>query len=189
MRVMPALFWCLAKNGAGVIENENSRRVVHELTALTHSHPRCLVASGLYLAVCEELLNGKEKREAVNDGFARAFEVYSRIPKCAAELPYFDRVMDKDFEKTPKELIYSGGYVIETIEAAVWCFLNTSTYEECILTAINMGHDADTVAEVAGGFAGLYYGYDEIPEEWRKTVLASDMIKDICGIFADNLGW
>ncbi len=189
MRVMPALFWCLAKNGPGVVENERSLEMIHTLTALTHAHPRCLVASGLYLAACEELLNGKEKREALQCGFERARKVYEAIPECTAMLPDFSRILEPDFEQTPKAAIRSDGFVIHTIEAAVWCFLGTDSYKDCIVRAINLGHDADTVAEVAGGFAGLYYGLEGIPQEWRETLLAPDMIRTLCDKFAENLGW
>ncbi len=199
MRIMPALFWCLAKNGPGVIEHEKSRKVIHMLTALTHAHPRCLVASGLYLAACEELLDVKRncgaapsedvKSEALLKGFARARKVYEAIPELAAELPYFSRIFDGDFAKAPRAEIKSSGYVLHTIEAAVWCFLGTDSYKDCIIRAINLGHDADTVAEVAGGFAGLYYGQDEIPASWYETLLASDMIRTLCDRFADVLGW
>ncbi len=187
MRVMPALFWCLAKNGPGVVEQRKSREMIHALTALTHAHSRCLAASGLYLAAAEELLNGKEKHEALRLGFARAKKVYEDIPELAAELPFFERVLDPEFEKTPKEEIRSRGYVIDTIEAAVWSFLGTDSYKDCIVRAINLGHDADTVAEVAGGFAGLYYGLEGIPQDWRETVLAADMITALCDSFADSL--
>ena len=56
--------------------------------------------------------------------------------------------------------------MIDTLEAAIWCLLNTKTYKDCVLMAVNLGEDTDTVAAVAGGLAGLYYGYEYIPNEW-----------------------
>ena len=50
----------------------------------------------------------------------------------------------------------SGGYVIETIEAAVWCLITTDSFKDCLLKVVNMGHDTD---------AGLYYGVDAIPKD------------------------
>lgn len=71
-----------------------------------------------------------------------------------------------DFKEVSEGQINSGGYVVDTIEAAIWCLLNTTSYRECVLKAINLGADTDTTGAVAGGLTGLYYGYEDIPKEW-----------------------
>ena len=80
----------------------------------------------------------------------------------------------------PKEAIKSGGYVVDTLEAALWCLLNSNSYEKCVLKAVNLGEDTDTVAAVAGGLAGIYYGYGAIPEKWIKQIARLDYVKEIC---------
>lgn len=70
--------------------------------------------------------------------------------------------------------------MIESIEAALWGLLNTSSYEECVLKAVNLGNDTDTTAAIAGGLAGIYYGYDNIPEKWRRTILRCEWIEELC---------
>lgn len=74
----------------------------------------------------------------------------------------------------------SDGYVVHTLEAAIWCLLTTDSYEECVLKAVNLGDDTDTTAAVAGGLAGALYGYDAIPEEWRNSLLRRDYIEELC---------
>ena len=82
-------------------------------------------------------------------------------------LNYFKRLRVLiDFKEVSEGQINSGGYVVDTIEAAIWCLLNTTSYRECVLKAINLGADTDTTGAVAGGLAGLYYGYEDIPKEW-----------------------
>ncbi|MBQ8932682.1 MAG: ADP-ribosylglycohydrolase family protein [Lachnospiraceae bacterium] len=71
---------------------------------------------------------------------------------------------------TPEEEINSSGYVLDSLEAAVWCLITTDTYADCVLKAVNLGLDTDTTAAIAGGLAGLYYGRDSIPEEWLHTI-------------------
>ena len=66
--------------------------------------------------------------------------------------------------------IRSSGYVVDTLEAAIWCFLNTENYKACVLKAVNLGDDTDTVGAVAGGLAGLYYGLEDIPEVWVEIL-------------------
>ena len=72
---------------------------------------------------------------------------------------------------------------MDTLEAAVWCLLNSGSYAECVLKAVNLGDDTDTVAAVAGGLAGLWYGYDGIPGQWREAIASREWIEDLCGEF------
>ena len=70
--------------------------------------------------------------------------------------------------------------MVDTLEAALWCLLTTNSYKECVLKAVNLGEDTDTVAAVAGGLAGAMYGYDAIPEEWRNTLIRREYIEEMC---------
>ena len=80
----------------------------------------------------------------------------------------------------PEKDIRSTGYVVDTIEAAVWSFLTTKDFETCELKAVNLGDDADTVGAIAGGLAGLYYGYGAIPEAWLAVLQRRKWIEDLC---------
>ena len=84
------------------------------------------------------------------------------------------------FERAKREEIKSSGYVVDTLEAAIWCLMNTHSYEECVLEAVNLGEDTDTIAAIAGGLAGALYGYDNIPQRWRDTLIKRDYIENLC---------
>ena len=58
--------------------------------------------------------------------------------------------------------------------------LTTSNYYDCVLKAVNLGDDTDTVAAIAGGLAGALYGYDSIPDIWKKDLLKFDYIVGLC---------
>lgn len=77
----------------------------------------------------------------------------------------------------PEQEIRSGGFVRDTLEAATWCFVNTSSYEDCVLTAVNLGDDTDTTAAVAGALAGTAYGIEAIPQEWVDVLRGTDLIE------------
>ena len=75
--------------------------------------------------------------------------------------------------------IKSDGYVINTLNAALWAFWKTDNFEDCIIHAVNLGDDSDTVGAVAGMIAGAYYGYDSIPRRWLYNLQQKDLIMDI----------
>lgn len=75
-----------------------------------------------------------------------------------------------------EEEIKSTGYVVDSLEAALWCFLHTKSFEEAILKAANLGGDADTTAAVCGQIAGAYYGIANIPDSWVNSLAKKDLI-------------
>lgn len=84
------------------------------------------------------------------------------------------------FSRLPDSEIQSSGYVVASFEAAVWCIANTSDYGSCVLEAVNLGSDTDTVSAIAGGLAGLYYGYEGIPEKWTAKIAKREWIEELC---------
>jgi ADP-ribosylglycohydrolase len=71
----------------------------------------------------------------------------------------------------------SSGFVRHTYKAALWCLVNTDSYEECVRLAVNLGSDTDTTAAVAGGLAGIVYGIEAIPAEWMEALRGKDIIE------------
>lgn len=83
------------------------------------------------------------------------------------------------FVQTPVTDIQSSGYVLYTLEAALWAFFSTSTFQEGALKAVNLGDDADTVGAVYGGLSGAWYGIDAIPSEWIEGLQAKGMLDGV----------
>lgn len=77
----------------------------------------------------------------------------------------------------PREEVRSTGFVRDTFEAALWCLLNTDTYQDCVISAVNLGDDTDTTGVVAGSLAGLIYGYDAIPKAWIDALRGKAVIE------------
>ena len=93
---------------------------------------------------------------------------------------YFVPMAQDDPKGKPHSLVADFRKLRPTLEAALWCLLTTDSYSECVLKAVNLGSDTDTVAAVAGGLAGVLYGYDAIPEEWRNSLIKRDYIEEMC---------
>lgn len=83
------------------------------------------------------------------------------------------------FRQFSKDQIKSSGYVVDTLEAVTWCLITTTSYKEAVLQAVNLGDDTDTIGAITGSLAGLYYGYDEIPEQWIKTLQRLEWIEQL----------
>ena len=80
----------------------------------------------------------------------------------------------------PEDCIRSSGYVVDSLDAAVWSLANTDSFKGALLKAVNLGDDTDTVGAIAGGLAGLYYGYDAIPEDWLAAIQRREWIESLC---------
>jgi ADP-ribosylglycohydrolase len=100
---------------------------------------------------------------------------------------HFKKLIQKDIRKVNINDLKSGGYVIEVLESSIWFFLNSSSYRETILSIINIGHDTDTSAAIAGGLAGIYYGVEGIPQEWVSQIARKDDIEDLAKRFSDKI--
>ncbi len=198
MRIMPvSLFDALEKeywSDAFIVDTACNSL---EASSLTHGHPRSVIACMMHTSICHELIyRGDESiYMALWKGIQGAFEFYERR---ADTIVWFDdafkkelqsdaygRLRDlKSFINLPDSEIKSSGYVVHTLEAAIWCLLNSNSYAECVLKAVNLGDDTDTVGAVAGGLAGLAYGYADIPKDWIDVIVKKDWINKMCEDFA-----
>ena len=180
MRIMPILFYLKSIYGKKIAETNECFEIVHNISALTHRHKRSQLACGIYISIAAMLLQSSNLKQAVTQGIYKAMEYYRVHVDFANELVHFNRLGGVDFDKTPSKSIRSSGYVVDTLEAVIWCLLTTKNYRDCVLKAVNLGQDTDTVAAVAGGLAGLHYGYKNIPEEWLSTIVKRDYIEELC---------
>ena len=177
MRILPLAFYL---NSART-EYDDLFEITHNVSALTHAHNRSKIACGIYISVAVNLINRPENiKIGIYDGIKKAKEYYESKKEYADETKHYGRIFNDKFISLPHEEIESDGYVVDTLEAAIWCLLNTDSYKSCVLKAVNLGEDTDTVAAVAGGLAGIYYGLDNIPVKWVNQIARLDYIKDLC---------
>ncbi len=142
---------------------------VHQVSCITHAHLRSQISCGIYISIAVSLLQGVEPQAAYLQGLENIQTIYS-TSEYASEMPHFARVFSGEIDELPVEEIRSSGYVIDTLEASLWCLLNTSDYAEAVLMAVNLGGDTDTTAAVTGGLAGIYYGVENIRAEWIEQI-------------------
>lgn len=147
---------------------------VFNVSKLTHSHEISLMACVIYVSIVDELLAGEDKEEAVQDGL-NGIRYAMTIPNEFERLPVIQYVK--------RDEIRSSGYVVDTLEAALWCVLHGTDYKSTVLMAVNLGEDTDTVAAVAGGLAGIIYGFEDIPIKWLGQIPRWEWIDKLCRDF------
>ena len=181
MRILPA---CILLALDEETSEDDKMKLIHKVSGLTHNHLRSKMACGLYYAMVDALLHSEGESSLKNilqTGIDKGLKFYGMDKDNYYEMAHFTRLFHLDeLQQTEERDMRSGGYVIETIEAAVWCLITTDSLKECLLKVVNMGHDTDTVAAVAGGLAGLYYGVDAIPKDWLGEITQKEYVEDLC---------
>jgi len=101
-------------------------------------------------------------------------------------LAYFKNILENDLKTFSISQIKSSGFVIDSLEASLWCLLNSNNYKDTAIKAVNLGDDTDTIAAIACGIAALHYGYDSIPKTWIQTIVNGKEIDRVCELLANS---
>lgn len=177
MRILPLISYLYPLYDSNLTVSDEAMALIHTISGLTHRHPIAQSACGIYLNIAARLLDGTCLPDAISAGTATALNWYARQPQFAEHLSVWNRIADPPaWAVAPVEQVNSGGYVADSLEAALWCLLTAANYRDCVLKAVNLGEDTDTTAAIAGGLAGLSYGMDGIPAEWLSALARKDMI-------------
>lgn len=176
MRILPVALYFAPAGDEALLE------AAHEVSSITHAHPRSQMACGIYTLVASHLLAGDDPHLAYSQAVQKAARYYL-TPPFDEELEHFRRVLGGRLGELDESRIGSGGYVVETLEAAIWCLLTRESYRDTVLAAVSLGGDTDTTAAVAGGLAGIWYGLDGIPGEWISGLARVDDVKRLLNRF------
>ena len=141
-------------------------QIIDEISSLTHPHPISIIGCFLYIEYAIALIDGADKYTAYQQMQKIAEQVLNNEP----ELEHYKRILKGNVFDLPESEISASGYVVHCLEAALWCLINSNTYAETVLKAVNLGLDTDTTACVAGGLAGLLYGHEQIPQKWINQI-------------------
>lgn len=175
MRILPIIFYLKDEK-----DIEQVYKIVKDISAITHGHFRSIFACFIYVVLALELLKGKAKEEAYESmkGIVKAFiDGKDYNPE---EVKLFDRILEYNIADLPESSIQSSGYVLHSLEASIWCLMTGKNFVETVLKAVNLGGDTDTTGAITGGLAGLYYGFDAIPDKWINQLARTDDICDLC---------
>jgi len=173
MRILPLLFYIKDKS------IDERYQITKSVSSITHRHIRSVIACFYYLEFARQLLSKTDKFLIYQNLKASVSEYLNSISVNPNEIAVFDRLLKGNIGDLPEAQIQSSGYVLDTLEASIWCLLATNAYKDAVLKAVNLGEDTDTTGAVTGGLAGLLYGYEEIPSKWVAQLAKREAIADL----------
>lgn len=173
MRVLPLALWHFVQEDTDL--EKRSRELVrdaHSQCQITHGHLCNQVCCALYCLAAQGLLEGKEAREAIQEGVCALRSIYREQPEYERELEWSVR----------PDIPWEGrgtGYVVDCLRSAFMILEQASDYEDAIKRAVLLGNDTDTTACVTGGLAGIRYGLRKIPERWLNALKEREKVEDL----------
>jgi ADP-ribosyl-[dinitrogen reductase] hydrolase len=173
MRILPLVFEIKDKPIAERFE------LTKQVSSITHGHIRSVIACFYYLEFAKQLIEGKNKFEIYDNLKKELPNFLLNIGISNDEIVEFNRLFKRNINECIDFDIWSTGYVLHTLEASIWCLLNSVNYKDAVLKAVNLGGDTDTTAAVTGGLAGLLYGKDTMPKPWVRKLARTKDIDDL----------
>ncbi len=143
---------------------DDAVRYAGESSRTTHGAAEAIEACRIFAQVLLAAIDGAARDEVL--GAAEATATSDRL----------DAITAGAYRGAPEDRIRGSGYVVDALEAALWCFERTESFRDAILAAANLGDDADTTAAICGQIAGAFYGAGSIPHGWSRRVVMRDEI-------------
>ncbi|MCR8853188.1 ADP-ribosylglycohydrolase family protein [Lysinibacillus fusiformis] len=176
MRIAPLVFVLINED-----DFKKRKALIQQYTMITHSHPRSIVGSIIYIELLLSLYKNNSLELALN-------EVYNLLQnnlqdELHTELNAYSRIFEENFLRISEDEINSSGYIVHSLEAAIWSVGHASTFKEAILKAVNLGEDTDTIAAITGALAGMCHQMEGIPTDWLNAIVKKQEIDDLIEAF------
>ncbi len=171
MRILPLAYYCFSKN----LNNNEIIEIVSRVSSITHKNQVSILGCYIYVQFAMELLKVKDLKKCYYKIKELDYTYFSK-----EVVNRYERILKNNITEYKLEEIKSTGYIVDTLEATLWVLLNTKSYNEAIIKAINLGEDTDTIGACTGGLAGIYYGIDNIKNEWKENLLKYEYIIELC---------
>lgn len=152
---------------------EELANLASESSLPTHAGAQCLSACRYLAVVLAALMQGQSREEVLSPDWPPLQMLRQGTPWH----PEIDHVTKGAFRNQNPPQITGSGYVVRSLEAALWAFHKATSFREAVLKAVNLGEDADTTGAVCGQLAGAYWGEKGIPSEWLSGLAKRDMIE------------
>jgi ADP-ribosylglycohydrolase len=152
---------------------EEISRLAEESSLPTHASEQCLSACRYLATVLAALIQGEDRSAVLSPKWQPLQSLHDIKPLH----PLIQKIAQGSFRHKQPPLIKGSGWVVESLEAALWAFHDADTFEEAVLSAVNLGDDADTTGAICGQLAGAFWGESNIPDSLRSGLARMDMVE------------
>ena len=187
MRMLPVAYHVYTRYGIEV--NRRSVDLIYAFSGITHAHiiSKMMCVYYVYIAMYIMLYKDEHELQVIITNAINAVDQYYSVVKDAPLMESL--IILSSFTQVPflkRATIKSTGYVVDSLEASIWCLYNSHSYGEAVELAVNLGGDTDTIGAITGSLAGLYYGLEDIPKEWIAHLRNKDLINSICNRYFEK---
>ena len=179
MRIIPFTYYSFFNN----YDRSGEVDLINNASSITHGHEISKLGCLIYNDYVKSIMKGLSKDEALdnlkNNDYANYYS--------DASINYYSNILSGKIKSKKISDIKSSGFVVDSLEASIWCVLKTNSYREAVLQAVNLGNDTDTIGAITGSIAGIIYGYESIPEEWIQDTKRIDYLIEVSKMFEHNL--
>lgn len=186
MRMLPVAYYLWLNSGLFI--DESTVKIIEMFSSLTHAHAISKECCVYYVYVALYIMaEGAEigLKRAIEKGID-AVEAYYRDNGGSSVLGVRGVASLKEIFSLEEENIRSTGYVVDSLEASLWCLYHSSNYPQAVSEAVSLGSDTDTIGAITGSLAGLYYGMESIPNSWVAVLQNKRLIDAICTRFFEQ---
>lgn len=178
MRMLPIAFYCFYNK----TEDNDIINIVRNTSSITHAHEIGIIGCYMYVKYIIFILSNNNKTESYKLLQKIDYSIFNKD-----NINLYERIIKYDISKYSLDTIKSTGFVVDTLESALWVILNTESFNEAIIGSVNLGGDTDTIAAITGSIAGILYGYDSINEKWIKDIKNKELLSKYIYEFTNTL--
>ena len=178
MRILPVALYAYSKK----LDDTSIHKLTNEVSSLTHAHEVSRLGCYIYVQFIICLLKGYTKEDAYKHIQYLDYSAYDMH-----SLKLYTRILDEQIEVQRLDQIKSTGYIVDTLESAMWIFMNAQHYKEAITASTNIGGDTDTIGAIVGSMAGIYYGFESIPSNWLDKLQRKEYLMELADKFEKSV--
>lgn len=178
MRMLPIALYCFYNK----MEDNDIINIVRNTSSITHAHEISIIGCYMYVKYIIFILSKNNKTESYKLLQKIDYSIFNKD-----NINLYERIIKDDISKYSLDTIKSTGFVVDTLESALWVILNTENFNEAIIGSVNLGGDTDTIAAITGSIAGILYGYDSMNKKWIKDIKNKELLNEYIYEFTNTL--
>ncbi len=178
VRMLPIAYYFVASKAP----ERDILEITRNVSSITHAHEVSICGCYIYIRYVMYLLRGNNKFSALTKVRGLDYSIFSK-----ETVDCYHRILKGDITSLTIDDIKSSAYIVDSLEAAIWCFLQSSNYKECIIATTNIGDSTSSIGAISGALAGIFYGFTNIPKSYYEDLRKRDYLESLCDKYEDYL--